>query len=580
MKRIFSLSFVVFAGSVIYANVSGNVFPTLPVGFLLAVGLPLVSLLFRDSMNARTALAYVGGIVFLSVLYRCHVFLFPASVVGHDPGLYAQQVGQLMETGRLGSIQESEISFYTKAPLFLVLIGAFGTLVRLPPAEAMVIYPVVVGVFYPLIAFALVRCVASEEGWRLPCIAATIAATATLSLRYGFWPVAQTLAVMLWLVFVVVVVRYYTDRDPRFFLLLALLLFALIFTHKIPGFVVAGTFVTLIAFDRLVRDGATESMAEKLRSRSVRTLAALAAVAVLVQWVFVTDYAYRVVLRMALLATPQALAAFAERFTSLFLGGASGGSMQYEWANPLNPLLLFFLMNTYAIALIPLAGLGWLVLFLRRRREPSTRVLLAATAFITAMIALGYLRRAVANPRRFTFIGEILLVVLASVAVYRLVPSGTRLPTRPLRLLIVGMLLTANLFAIPAFPAHPEAPRSYFVTTEMAGKRFVDERVDGTVHTDYVFANAPPANPALVGPEEKYSSLSEELLNRSNALYRHQHVLFRETVSVYRTPGESWRPTWRPERGFDREYHRTYDNGDVVLYSATPSNATTRTRDR
>ena len=566
MRLSLGISMGVFAAVVFYSHQVGGIFPALPVGMVVAVGVLLVSVLHRPVVNRQTAFVALAGFTLLSMLYKIYLFSYPASLVGFDTGLYAHQTQLLLDANHVQGLEAAEIGFYARAPLFILLNALIALLGGTSPEAAMVVYPIIIGVIYPVSAFILAQHIAVREPLRTAAISAAVAAVATLSLQYGFHPLAQTLAVALWLALLLALVRYYDRRTRADFLLVAVFLTSLLLTHKIPGIVVGGTLLTLLGVTTLTEK---REVSQTLGSSApILPLLIFTWITVFVQITFITGFIRRVVLRGVVAISPTFFSTFVERVFALFGGSDPAGGATAPDA-VINPLLVFSMNNLYTITLFPLAAVGWVALFIHQRTDPYTRVVLAGSGFLMLFVVLGYVRRVVANPRRFTFFAEVILIVLAAAVVgwlFVIIGRSFSLAKVPVIFGIVLFLFMAQVFAMPALPNHPVGPRDYLTETELQGKRFTQSHVPDRVHTDFFYAAKPPANPSQVGEPRKYLSMDEELLQRSNNLTRHDYVLYRKNVGVYNTPGKLWRLNWNAVRLFNRTYSRIYSNDGTTVF--------------
>lgn len=566
MKASIGFSMVVFASAVLCSHASESIYPYLPAGMIVSVALILLTILYQDSVDKSTAFIALSTFILLSVLYKTTLFMLPTSLIGYDTGLYAQLIQIVASTNRLSPLNSSVVSFYAKAPLFILLVSITDIVGRTTTKVALIVYPLLVGILYPVMAFAFARRVAPVEPLRIATIASAVSTVGTLSLQYGFHPIAQTLAVLLWLPFLLIVARYYIHNRNSDFLLLSLLLAALLLTHKAPGIVVIGTFLCLLAFDISTRK--LDQRRPIVNNKSVIVLLLLSGIALVVQLTFLTDYLGRFTLLGIALLSPEFLSVFFERILTLF--GGSGSAAPQASESVINPLLVTLMNTLYGLFLFPLAALGWTWLFVRNRSDPNVRVVLAGSAFIMAIVLLGYIRRSVVNPRRFVFFAGVILVVLASIAISLISNDiGDRLSIAkiPTALLLLFMLLATQSFATPALPNHSVDERDYLTTTELSAKQFTHSYVPGQVHTDNFYAIKPPASPAKLGQPREYISMEEELLWRSENLTSHNYVLLRKDVKVYRTSGKVWRLTWDVQRWFDQKYSQVYSNDDVRMYT-------------
>ncbi|WP_423747116.1 glycosyltransferase family 39 protein (plasmid) [Haladaptatus sp. SPP-AMP-3] len=541
-------SWILLATS-ISVHLNGRLYPSLTVGVGAVTVLFVAYVVSVGSFPTRYLLA---ALVCLSVYYRALVVLFPSSYVGVDPDKYAGVIVSLMETGRVVNL---DFPFYGKAPFFLVSGALTGDVMGVDALRMLDVYAFVFGALFPLLAYVVARRLSSE---RVGIYATLLVAVGAASVIYATSPLAQTLAVGLWIPFLVVFGRYLRYKRTVDLVLTFLFTVAMVYTHKLTALLVFGTVVGSSAFILLQsREWMDDPIKRATTPSTLLMLTVLSGVLVVVQLTIITDYIVGVIGRFLL----------ALQVTSVETVHVVPRAATPVASEPVN----FVLRRGHGLTLVPLAGIAWLVLA-RRTDSHETRAILAGIAVCIALTGVGAVSVSAVNPSRMYFYMELLLFVVVAVAVLRRHVPGRR---RSVAVLAVFLLLVTSQLITPlVVPDHPQGERQYLTAEETAAKRF-STHVPGDIATDFFYAKSTvrlhnPRPTRLDDPSaDTYMYMDEELLNHTTLNEDTRYIAYRTQVRVYRTYGAMqgrWELTYDPEPGFDRRHERVYSNGGVVVY--------------
>ncbi len=546
LKAVVVATCWILTATVVAAHLDGQLYPSLTVGVGLVVTILAGVVLFVPSLPTRLFLALI---VVLSVFYRTYIVLFPASYLGMDPDKFAAAMVVLMETGRVAML---DFNFYGEAPAFLLSGAMTGQVLGLPGLSILDVYAVAFGLFFPLVGYVLARSLATP---RAGLYAALLGSVATASVMWSVMPLAQTLAVALWVSLLFVLGRYLEGKQHRYVILTFVLAVTLLYTHKATTLLVFGTVIACAIALFVNRD--QWSLDAVRRATSVSTLfvlALLSVVFVFVQLAILTDYLPMVVGRL--------LVAF----------GAGGGTATPPPIDPTaaapvaQDLAGFVFRRSYGLLLVPLAGLGWLLLY-RRSDSNYASTILAGSAVAVALMSIGVVSLSAVNPSRIYFFAELLFCVLiAATILNRHRPSQRR---RLLVAALLPLLLFSQLATPLVAPDHPQGERQYLTAQEVEAKQF-SGHVPGRIATDMYYAREIVRLDDKAANDRTYVPVDGQLLNgtvteNGNTSY----VAFREDVRVYRLYGRlkgRWRLTYNPTPRYDRAYDRVYANGGVSVY--------------
>ena len=564
-----ALSFLVLSGGILYTHATGRLFPGLSAGVLLSAAVLLLAFSYDHHTKSGSSLRhYLWPVVLLSVVYRSYIFLFPATLVGVDPISYAAQVGRVMRTGTAGAIT---FNFYSDVSFSITLPAMFGLMSDLSAPEALVIYPLLMGVLTPLVVADLTLRAGSRDLVWKAFIAALLGAVATVLTRFSYWPIAQTLGMAFWMLFLVTTVKYYEIRSKRTFLLIMLIFIGMTFAHKLPLLIVFAALSALVLVTATVRVLERRGGTETIKRPQGVIIGMLAGTLMLTQWAYLTRFIRSVLLKAVGVLTTDKISISPP--TSLSPPAAA--------AAPAGGLLSILSRRSYGLVLIPLGGLAFLYLSSRsrERKRPTIKVLLIATVMPLMLLGLGIVARHPASPvpppspnRFVSFLEPVLIPLIAVVFVkgVRAGPSSARWLSRVttvISVLLIGVVLVSQIYAAPAVPDYSDSPRYYLTAQETEAKSFGYQHVDGQIHTDwFTIVSGPPAARLSPDSSEQYTAMTPSLINATVLQQEYEYVLYRSSVKYYATTTGPWKLLWSPERAFDAKYNRIYTTGESMLY--------------
>lgn len=544
-KALLILFFAIVSISVLGTHVLNGIFPSLP---LAIVSLSLIFLVGIYRFNATYY--YLFPIVMMSVFIRVYIFAFPDSLIGMDPDSYAVWIRQILLDG---SVEAMNLNFYENAPFFHVFGGSFSLISGLNVPDSLVIYPLVTGLLYPIIVFILAEKIG---GVRIALVSSVLASVAATSVHFAFWPIAQSLAFLLWIIFILALVKYVETFSRFLFIIIISMVIGMAFTHKLPVLV---SFFTMAGLTTLLYITDFETRIFQNFNANYLTfgvsLVLISGLLLYLQWIHITDFIDTVINRGT-----QALY-YSELNISAPLGFPTAA---YE---PMAGLKGIILRNMHAFTLIPIGGVSWLYLFYKKRHNNKVLVLLAGAAISVLLIVIGLFNPERIRPLRSFFFAELILVViiptfLTKKDLNKIIKYGF--------LILIFIIIVSQAFSTLAVPAYPNSPRYYLTTAEIEGKEFGHNFVYGTIHTDYYydteFIPSQVQFAARYRDYHKYRTLDRALLYHNNSLNGYDYISYRTNVDVYRTPIGLWRLTWNPEEMLKVNYNRIYSNPDVSVF--------------
>ncbi|WP_324664225.1 hypothetical protein [Haloarcula sediminis] len=489
----------------------------------------------------------VIGIISLSVFYRTYIFLFPPGLIGKDPDTYAYNIHSIMVSGNIESVN---MYFYSDASLFLDLGAMFGIVGDTTAAEAMMIFPIAVGVAIPTTTASITYRL--TENKQASLYATAIAAVASISIWFSYWPIPQTLAAIFWMIFISSAIWYEQTEKKAFFLIAGMMLFTQIFTHKMPLLIMlasTGAYICISLTNNKI------SKENPLLDQRWIILVSMTAIALVLQWTYLTDLLISIrILFVRLLSTG-----------SVSLQSTPGGDPSHA-IRAYSGLYGILIRRVHAFVLLPLGGIGWLYLLLNDSKNQVGWIIIAASSTGVAFISLGLISPSL-GPIRAVLMTEPFLAVLAAIAITGVYSKG--IPHWPnIARLLLAIILVSQLSVIYVSPDHPSHPRMYLSNEEVQGKQFGHEYVDNPIYTDGYFANelTPYEINHNLKEKKRYSSYTPKSLNGNLTSHGYQQIAYRTNVDVYSLNGGIWRLIWEPETHLRTHYNKTYSNGGLDIY--------------
>lgn len=614
LKLLVSILAIVVSSGLLFSHASSHLYPALPISFFLTLTFLLLGLTTLET-SEHTSI-YLGIIVLVGITYTTYVFTFPASPIGMDPNTLAIDIHQVKAAGDLSVIDSR---FYQNAPLYFILPAAAGVITGLPVNHAMIVYPIILSIVIPLSSSILALNADQDRQPVVATIAALLTVAATLSFKFSYWPIPQSLATVLLCLFIILVLKNYHNIRREILLLEVLILLGLLFTHKLPlvlilaflsalfglsvgeykysqftwtltplnqvaifsimalttfagwafftgfftsyVFQITGSVIFLIGIVSLYEKGwePRPSQYQQVPLPSFTHLKALTILTgslLVVQTVFLTDLAERLIARILTF------------LDSGFEITSSTNKVVEAATSPEFPFFGMFFHYSNALILLLLGGLAWFYLASLHRRNAAVQILLviaAVTVFFTGITAIN---PSAASPFRFLLVAEpwiaaLLAVTFGSVLIKK---NLERVSLSVVLVLILILMFQALAFAV--VPDYTSSPRYYLTEGETEAKSFGFQFIQGDISTDpYLLRAVTPTEVTNTDYQdiEQYKSAEEGLLlgnvsDRNADYFAHRHL------QVYRMSEGWWQLTWNPQSDLERTEHRIYDDDDVQFY--------------
>jgi len=610
-KVVCSVCSIAVSLSILFAHDSNQLFPSIPIAFfIVAIGGGVLAL---NSSSKPTLLLSVISIIALTVVLRWYIYAFPASYIGFDPDKFAIWAESVVETG---AIHEIGSSFYRGAPAFFLLVATSSIVADMTLRNAMGIYAILIGIIIPLLAFVFVKR-AGIDNHRVLIGAVAIGSVLATSVKYGYWPIAQSLGILIFQIFILALILWASFPSMSNRIVVSVLIGSLVFVHKIPVFLSALLCITAIVWSH-IRPTLIEILAQEGESfGGPKRLLVASSLLLVLFWVAIasifTSPAFWIsgalfgiglmVLQYfsnnSILGThtrsyiSRAQLAWITAFSCTLLlvqwvftsGFVSGFYFNYirpfydrgissEFANPeypgaiqVTPTILdpFFHQSHILLLLLGAAIMVfWLLL-----RDPDRVVFHESTMGV--LLVLSPLSVSVLSSvglgatRLFPNFGAVIAGVL-SIGIFDHADGR-------IRSFVIGtvfiILILSQSFSAVTVPDYPNTYRAYLNNDEIAAKEFTYRHTSGRITTDYYYASEgieglpgtyTDKDTWFHGESDGY--LSGTLLEKG-----HRYILFRDGLLAYRfaAPG-NWKLTWDPQKGLQQGYSKPYDNGNTVLF--------------
>jgi len=547
-----------FAVMVVGVHETGQFFPwahlfVLITGITLSTGLMFGTLSLQSSIILATVLA---------VSLRLFIFEWPASMIGMDPDKYAVGIHQVIQTKSLSTLAEA-VPTYHALPAFHLLNSETALITGLRGRNVLVAIPILMGVLLPLTGAVLAdRFTYPSNRSVATGMAALIGAIAAIGVLFGYWPIVQAIAVLVWCPILIALTHFFATGDRRFAVLAIVATGTAMFAHKISMLiVVAAVGVALcirwIRIDQWVGRDFTVSSGP-ITSATVGVIAILSVVGLVTQWTLLTTFIRSAVIIKLL---PLLAAGFSVVPPDQPVQAAVGG----------NPGIAGILIRRgdFLVLMVTVASVS-LCFWFQDRSWPMSLLLGAALAPM-AIVGIAIVGISVVPPQRAILFGIPTFAAILGVAIGRLDTKGSTMYRTAAFLLIFSIVLSQAGSASIA-PDYQGEPRLYLTEQEVSGKAFMTEHSIEPVAMDFFYAREqvdfddPTASqkPGL-NPVPKVTVLNDGLLNATLTNRSHDTILLRE-MRVTRFSSGAYRLTWNPIRVYTNssDYNRILDNGKTV----------------
>ncbi|WP_231190036.1 hypothetical protein [Haladaptatus sp. DYF46] len=528
----------------------------LPMLLLILLPLPFYS---RDGYLVTCFIV----IVVLAIIFRVYVYRYPASMIGLDPDGYAYWVQGVMETGSIAAVRDS---FYLRAPIFEVFPAIIGLIAGVNAPTAIVVYPALTGLIFPLTAFLIVRRLTTDAWSKVAVVAAAIAGFCKVSTILSYQPIAQTFGVLQWCIILVLLLGYIQTRDSRRIVPIMLLFIAAIFTHKLPptlivalSVVFGGMIVAVNGLEKL--DWAIPNYKKGISTSRVVFTVSLLSLILYIQYFHVGGLGIRMINRIVFLFQPGSESAL---YTP---------SPSYSNAVQIQTTVTSLLLRRgHGFVLLPLGGISGLILVVANRRD-ETVFAFAAVSVASLFILASLVDPSIGGVGRSLYVAEPVLAALVSIGFLRLLPSlfgsgRARTLLFSVGALLVGFIIVAQIVSVTvALPDRPTDYRTYLNNDELAGKRFANEHVTGDIATDSYYASEGTIRSISRHEKHEYQHFKLQFLFNSNmSALESRYLLIRPNVYLYRSSNGIYRITWDMNQKLSGRYNTVYTNGNSVLF--------------
>lgn len=610
---------ILLSAGIFGARLTDRMFPVFPIVVLVIV-LFLVPLIFRvDKAGKNRFYTILLLLIFFAVSIRLLIFTFPASMIAFDPDTFAISIQSIISNGSTAGIRSN---FYREAPLFHIFTAVYSQIALVRAADAMAIWPIIVGTLFTLSAviFALYL----SQNLKSALAAGVLMAILSNSVTFSYTPIPNLMAAALFLPAIICLV--YLFKGQRMHLIPVNIIFiSLIFTHKLhplitvcivfialfltysqrifssghrsfyfvqnteililfgiftimwavvvqmgvpslllPGAVVFGASVYRLRFDQKAPQMDSShilSINQKYENLFWKLLL-LFGVILAIQWVFLTNLLYSVVVYRILPLTNQP-----EINTNT--------QLNFNYIDPIDYGIrdVFFHQADVLILVLPMS-LAWVYLFYTRGNSTSL-VLLAASGVGLSLIPTGIFAGTSGGlgAQRALLVFSPLGIAVISAFIF----DNSKNVMKAAFIIIVIIQVFSGGFV----PDDPNSYRKYLTEDEISAKEFSLEYTSGDIYTDQFYASESILPVTSRGEDVdmsgslstsvRFKSFGTDLLQKNISGGKYQRVILRNDINPVRTGIGTVRLTWDPEQTFkkDTNYSRVYDTGSVSHYTHT-----------
>ncbi|WP_114577209.1 hypothetical protein [Saliphagus sp. LR7] len=529
-------------------------------GFVLVVAVAGVILASSRRMLLAPTL---GVIVAVAVSVRLFLYLWPASMIGMDPDKYAAGVNHVMQTGGMNVVAR-DVSTYGVLSAFYYTNAITSIVSGFESKTVLIAIPLTVGLMLPLTAAALANRTVSRGHRPLAAgISAILGGTAAVGVQFGFWPVVQVLAVLLWCAALILLIQLFDAGDQDALYGLLVVLTASMIAHKISMLIpvlVVGAAV-LLYWARGWFGGSARGIA-RFSTSQVGVLLLVLAAGLFVQWGLMTVF-----LRGAIVSKLIPLLA-----SGLSIAPADAPTLAAAPAN--SGITGILIRRADFLVLLPVVSLAGLWLWVRDRTLGSA-LLIGAAAVPVILTAVSIVGLQVAAPSRIVLFGIPAFVALLGVGTSALYQhEGRRGQVAALILVLVLVVPQAGSAALA--PDYNGEPREYLTEGETSAKTLLLEYSESPVAMDFFYAReqvdveaADATHKPGLDPVPGVTELNDPLLNGTLGDSSHETLLLRERADIIRFSQGGYRLTWDPTRDMSNStrHNRIFDNNHAVGFS-------------
>lgn len=554
-KTVSIICLLVLSIGVTGTSINYQLFPWMMVSTAVFSGIMVFHLWFKENVNVS---AWLLMVIFLSTMTRLVISKHSPGFMGIDPDRYATAMWNLITSG---SIHAINLDFYNQVPLFLIHSSTTSIILNARLKIGLETYIYVFGILSPLIIAAILKKFDVDGGKIMT--AALLSGLGLTGVRYtAVAPIAQTLAVALFLSLILSTAMFLNSKNRLIYPIIVVYVVALSFTHKIGTFVivVVGAFYPIISALSTAFPLITQKMKIDDKCGSIlhslwriRSLILFGTLFTILQWVFMSNFAQEVVIRIFQLN-----------------GGKLHVVENVSGANRVSDTVFHFVhRRLHALSLVPLAACLSIVVFIKRS-HPYTNLILSAFASISVLVVVGIFAPSSLNPIRAYFFIELIAIAivvlgLSYISAHEFKNNILNSAKKYIILVIIVSVVISQPFSAFFIPDTPGTQRVYLTKAEASAKSW-DVHLEGSVFTDPFFAHEVP-NPKQ-GQSANWRSGHELLFNNRLPRENNTYLALRSNIiwRLYYEYRGYWKISYDIEETADRRLNRVYHNGDAKIF--------------
>ena len=511
----------------------------------------------------------LSGAIIVGIFYRLYFNFHVPTPVGMSTQNYPNRVDTLMSTGELlGAYYSSAAG----APFQGLLFSSFTTVAGLDGYYSLFLYPILIGVLYPLFSVSILKIIDVNDH-RILSTAAVLTLVTTEGLRRAYWSRNQVIATFFWLAAIYILVKYLRTPNSRLFALLAAFSGGMAYSHRLPLIIFS---VVLVALSVLTyTDRITwKKVAGLGPTKQVFLLVIFIGTITFTQLLYLGNTFNHLVVRIFRLQRQYRDAEGVGSVTDPTEPSAASevlpGMISYVYQYPSEFGL--FIERGHGIWIALVAGIAWVYLYFGAKEDDTREQMLALLSVSSVGVALmfiGVISISALNPTRPLQLIEPILVVVIVAAVWKMnLLNRSRIYQIGIGIVFI-LFISSQVFAMAAAPDYVNSPRYYADVPESAAKGTICDYTTDPPYTDYEMS-------LFRGLDQQTCSMNSFDINAESPLFNaeispqnHSTVVYRYNVETYLGSGGSrYELTWSPERELGQEYHRVYDNEAVIMFDS------------
>lgn len=546
MKQLKLFSVFLFLGigaGFVIPEVLESLFPSVTIIFYSGIIFLILHSWFNSNIYEYRNYYLIWILVYSSV-YRIRIFFFGGSMVGADPDTYAIQISRLIVSGSVSSIT---LTFYDRAPFHIIQGAIVGIAANLSSPVASAVYPLLLGIFWPLISAAFIVRI-SPGSPHIVIIGSGSASLLAYSIRYSWNPIAQTTGVIFVSASLFTIYLFLQTGRRNWIVISLISMIGAIYTHKLAPLAITLSLTTAVIFGYLY----------PTKNRIVSKKLAFSLVLV---------YGLLTILQLVILTT-QMRALF---FPSAPTEPVVTSSVAFDPSTVVD----YYAQVTYFYLLAIMSGVVWFawVWSSIKRKKFGDIIYIFFVAPLAGLSALLYIFPF--NIARSIFYSELFLLILIVVGFHKL--CNTYSFSRHFILIAVLILIITGGVSPTSSPDHG-LERQYLTQEEVHAKEWGYSNINGEIKTDLFYSSeVTPNQISDIGPDikdgktkfenGKFVDGSHHYLERTLILGKATPFAHRSCTGLITTKKGRLKVTFDPVEDLNQDHNRFYDSGCVLYYS-------------